>query len=302
MRYVPVVVLMGLTIISFASELVVQERSLLLEYEAYQTGQKNNSFPFFIDSSEQGNILTSRVLMKLPVSYLRFRRSLSHPRLWCEFLILHLNIKSCVIERQQGEDILVLFAGRKYYQPPEITYRLEYRFKLIDNRDGFFEVLMDAPSGPLSTSNYRIHIRAIPFDNQTVMALGFSYTQSFISRAATFSYLNTLGRNKVGFSVTSSTVNNTPVYVSGIKGVIERNVMRYFLALESYLRLKRNTEPDSFKRLLITWYQSTERYHRQLYEYEQDVYLQAKQKEYLNQQNLQLEIDNKAARKHRIAG
>ena len=302
MRYLLVVILMGLTTTCLASELVVPERSLLLEYEAYQTAQKNDNFPFFIESSEQGNLLASRVLMILPVSHVSFRRNLSEPRLWCEFLILHLNIKACVTERQQGEDILVLFAGRKHYQPPEITYKLEYRFQLIDNRDGFFEVLMDAPSGPLSTSNYRIHVRAIPHYNHTIMALGFSYTQSYISRAATYSYLNTLGRNKVGFSVTSSKDETAPVYVSGVKGVIERNVMRYFLALESYLSAKRNTKSDAFKRLLIDWYDATELYHRQLYEYEQDVYIQAKQKEYLNQQNLQLEIDKKAARKRRIAG
>lgn len=302
MRTMLLPIFMLVSVTSIASELVLPERSLLLEYDAAVSKQSSDSFPFLIKSREQGDLLAARVLMKLPVSHTEFREILSHPRLWCEFLILHLNIKSCVTERQQGKDILVLFAGRKHYQPPEITYRLEYRFQLMDNRDKYFEVMLDAPNGPLSTSNYRIHVQAIPYKNVTLMALGLNYTQSFISRAATYSYLNTLGRNKVGFSLQSNTNADPPVYVSGVKGVIERNVMRYFLALQSYLQAEARLEPDSFKRLLITWYQSTEQYHQQLYEYEQDVYLQAKQKEYLNQQKLQLEIDKKASRKRRIAG
>lgn len=296
MRHLLFIVLILISVSSHASELVVPERSLLLEYQQTLAQHKPASFPFAISSREQGNLLSASVLMNIPVAYAEFRKNLSRPRLWCEFLILHLNIKSCVAERQQGQDTLVLFAGRKHYQPPEITYKLEYRFQLIDNRAGYFEVLLDAPKGPLSTSNYRIHLRAIPYEGETVIALGFNYTQSFISRAATYSYLQTLGRNKVGFSL-QNTAADEPVYVAGVKGVIERNVMRYFLALESYLQARRSGTENSFKRLLITWYQSTELYHRQLYEYEQDIYVDAKQKEYLNQRKLQLEIDKKAAGK-----
>jgi len=301
-RLIFIFVLMILSVTSRASELVVPERSLLLAYEVARSQHTSQSFPFTISSTEQGNLLAAHVLMKIPVSYADFRKHLSKHRLWCEFLILHLNIKSCITERQQGQYILILFAGRKHYQPPEITYRLEYRFQLIDNRDGYFEVVMDAPKGPLSTTNYRIHVQAIPYQNETVMALGLNYTQSFISRAATYSYLNTLGRNKVGFSLDSSTTADAPVYVAGVKGVIERNVMRYFLALVSYLQAEKHVEPDSFRRLLIDWYQATEQYHRQLYEYEEETYVQAKQKEYLNQRKLQLDIDKKEAKKRRVAG
>ena len=239
--------------------------------------------------------------MRISVSYAKFRKSLYQPRLWCEFLILHLNIKACVAERQQGQDTLILFAGRKHYQPPEITYKLQYRFQLIDNRPGYFEVLLDAPRGPLSTSNYRIHLRAIPYKDETVMAMSLSYSQSFISRAATYSYLKTMGRNKVGFSLQQNS-GDEELYVGGIKGVIERNVMRYFLALESYLKSDTAAGPDSFAKLLSSWFQATEEYHRQLYEYEEDVYVDAKQKEYLNQRKLQLEIDRREARKLLTAG
>lgn len=291
-----------LSVSSHASELVVAERSLLLEYEAALSQRKSLSFPFDISSTEQENQLAAKVLMKLPVSYADFQKKLYRPRLWCEFLILHLNIKACVAERLQGQDNLILFAGRKHYQPPEITYRLQYRFQLIDNRAGYFEVKMDAPKGPLSTTNYRIHLRAIPYNNETVVALALNYTQSFISRTATYSYLKTLGRNKLGFSLVNTSTAEMPVYVTGVKAVIERNVMRYFLALDSYLRQQGNLEPDSFKRLLSVWYQATEQHHRQLYEYDQDTYLEAKQKEYLNQQALQLEIDKREARKGKVAG
>ena len=295
-------VLLWWTACGGADELVVPERSLLLAYQASLVQQSSRPYPFSMRSDEQGDTLFADVLMDIPVSYTEFRQRLSAPRRWCDFLILHLNIKSCVAQERQGQETLVLYAGRKHYQPPEITYKLEYRFQLQDNREQFFEVLMDAPRGPLSTADYRIHLRAIPYAGKTVVALGLNYKQSFISRAATYSYLNTLGRDKVGFSLLNETSAEDPNYVGGVKGVIERNVMRYFLALQIYLQSDIRADSESFKQRLIAWYRASEQYHRQLYEYEQDIYLQAKQQEYLNQQQLQLEIDRKAAGSQRPAG
>ena len=48
-------------------------------------------------------------------------------------------------------------------------------------------------------------------------------------------YLATIGRDKVGFSIVGSRADGQPVYVHGTRGVIERNTMRYYVAIEAYL-------------------------------------------------------------------
>ena len=47
--------------------------------------------------------------------------------------------------------------------------------------------------------------------------------------------LATLGRDKVGFSVVGRAADGRPVHVEGLRGAVERNTLRYYLAVESYL-------------------------------------------------------------------
>ena len=46
-------------------------------------------------------------------------------------------------------------------------------------------------------------------------------------------YLAGAGREKVGFSVVERLPDGRPVYVDGVRGVVERSAMRYYLAIES---------------------------------------------------------------------
>ena len=49
------------------------------------------------------------------------------------------------------------------------------------------------------------------------------------------SYLATAGSSKVGFSVVDRKADGTPVHIRNLRGVIERNTMRYYLAIEAFL-------------------------------------------------------------------
>ena len=70
-------------------------------------------------------------------------------------------------------------------------------------------------------------------DNTTFIHFKYTYHYGFLARVAISGYLATLGRKKVGFSVDSYDENNEPVYVKGMQGIVERNSMRYFIAIRA---------------------------------------------------------------------
>ena len=276
------------------------ESSLLEDYKGIrQEGGASQQYPFHIDSIESGDLLAADVFMLLDVQFTQFRNSLQNARNWCDFLLLSLNIKSCVNQPGKGQEYLILYAGRKQYQPPEITYQLKYAFTLPQNRTHYFEALMIADEGPMRTRDYRIRVQATPYGNKTLVRLGMSYKTSIFSRAATYTYLNTLGRNKIGFTVIGRDEQGRPIYLEGMKAVIERNIMRYFLAVSVYLESMKNPKKQDFRILLQRWFDATERYHAQLYEYERDTYIKAKLQERLNQEELQQKVDLKEMKRKR---
>ena len=75
-----------------------------------------------------------------------------------------------------------------------------------------------------------------------------------------------------------------PVYIGGVLGLLERNTMRYYLAIDAYLLAYSLPPAEQFERRIREWYASTERYAAQLHEMEQNEYLDMKRKEMRRQQ------------------
>ena len=46
-------------------------------------------------------------------------------------------------------------------------------------------------------------------------------------------YFATLGRGKVGFTVTGTDQNGKALYIGGPRGAIERNAVRYYFAIQT---------------------------------------------------------------------
>lgn len=90
------------------------------------------------------------------------------------------------------------------------------------------------------------------------------------------SYLATAGRDKVGFSIVGRPADGVPQYVRGAHSAIERNTMRYYLAIEAYLGALSLPAPQRFDMRLAVWYAGVERYPRQLHDLERDEYLALK--------------------------
>ena len=71
-----------------------------------------------------------------------------------------------------------------------------------------------------------------------------------------------------------------PQYIGGVRGLLERNTMRYYLAIDAYLATLDKPLDQRFAR----WFDATEQYPQQLHEVERSAYLQMKAQEAQRQQ------------------
>jgi hypothetical protein len=194
---------------------------------------------------------------------------------WCEILILHLNVKHCRAASGHGANTqLAVSIGKKHDQALSDAHRVMFDYQLASATPDYLKVMLNAPHGPLGTRDYRIVVEAIPLDDRrSFLRMSYAYGYGFAARVAMQGYLGTIGSGKVGFSIVGRTRDGQPVYVDNVRGVIERNTMRYYLAIDAYLASLSAPPPQRQERRLQAWYAATERYARQLHELEREEYL-----------------------------
>jgi len=211
--------------------------------------------------------------------------ALNNPAHWCDVFILHLNVKYCHASSNKAGTVLTVNLGRKFDQPLADAYRAEFNYRGIITTPDYFSVELNAEKGPLSTHDYRIWIEATPLkDGRTFLHFTYAYAFGFTGRLAMQGYLMTIGRDKVGFTVTGKLPNGQPAYIQGVRGVVERNTMRYYLAIDAYLAALTAPPEDQLEKRIEHWYNATDRYASQLHEVERNDYLEMKRKEYQRQQ------------------
>jgi hypothetical protein len=186
-----------------------------------------------------------------------------------------------------GATNLLLRIGRKPDQPVQHAFRLEFVLLPVAATPDYFESRLNARNGPLGTRDYRIVVSAVPLDSrQTFLHLSYSYGYGFAGRLALQAYLATVGSKKVGFTTTGRDGNGQPIYIRGVRGVIERNVMRYYLAIDAHLASLGVPPEQQLEKRIATWFDTTERYPRQLHEMDRDTYVAMKRRESERQQEM----------------
>ena len=144
---------------------------------------------------------------------------------------------------------------------------------------------LNGENGPLSTHDYRIWIEATPVnDGRTFLHVTYAYAFDLAGYLAMQGYLATIGSDKVGFTIIGKQPDGQPVYIKGVRGVLERNTMRYYLAIDAYLAALTTPPKDQLEKRLQYWYDATDHYARQLHEVTRDEYLDMKRREYRRQQ------------------
>ena len=123
-------------------------------------------------------------------------------------------------------------------------------------------------------------LEAIPLEmGETGIHLVYSYAYGLVARLAMQAYLGTTGRDKVGFTVAGARPAGQPIYIGGMRGAVERNSMRYYLAIEAFLGALSAPPQERLERRLQEWFAGVEQYPRQLHELEQGAYLDMKRRE-----------------------
>ena len=260
--------------------------ALLGQHKALNKELLNNQFkrPLVLYSTESPESLKGEIYAVLDYPFKKVNSAINNPNHWCDALILHINVKYCRAENSNAGTVLNINLGKKYDQPLIETYQAKFNYESISSAADYFSIEMKAADGPLGTKDYRIWVEATPLNNnQTFLHFTYAYSFGLSGRLAMKGYLATIGKDKIGFSILSEQ-NGNPEYVQGVRGVVERNTMRYYLAIDAYLAAANaanndNTENGQLERRLENWFDSTERYAMQLHEVEKTDYLSMKRSE-----------------------
>ena len=256
--------------------------ALKARHESLKQQLADNPFkrPLVLESTQSSGDLRGEVYAVVDQPFGVVAPALQSTGQWCELLILHLNVKGCSATGQAPSETLNLVVGRKFDQPLDDGYPIHFAYSVPAASPDYLRVQMSADSGPLSTRNYRLALEAVPLDDKhSFLHMSYAYAYGTAARLAMQAYLATTGRDKVGFSITGKGDDGKPVYVDGVRAVLERNTMRYYLAIETYLGSLAVPAGERTEKRLADWFSATERHAAQLHEIERDDYLAMKRKE-----------------------
>jgi len=261
--------------------------ALSAQYAALKDRLGQTSFrrPLQLESREGKDTVSGEIHAVVDHSFATTGAALSTPAQWCDILILHLNTKYCRPSANAGLTTLHVVIGTKFDTPILEGHRVDFAYRIAVRTADYLQVNLEAGEGPLGTHDLRIAVAAMPADDgKTFVRLSYSYGYGAVARLAMQAYLRTIGRDKVGFTVVGKEVDGEPHFVDGVRGVVERNTMRYYLAIEAFLGALSAPPQARLAKSLGDWFTATEGYPRQLREVERGEYLEMKRKEYARQQ------------------
>ena len=249
--------------------------------EALKAALRDSPFqqPIVVDSMEYGEELVSNVHALVAQPLPLVEQALARPSQWCDVLILHLNVKGC----EASESSVTVYLGRKFEQPIARASALRLAFAIDASTPEYLHVRMRAPDGPRGTYDHAIDLEAVPAaDGRTFVHFRYAMRSTVWSRLLLNVYLDTLGSGKVGFTRLPAG-HGTTVPIEGARGAIERNAMRYYLALQVCLEGAARDREEVAERRMAAWFDATERYPAQLHEVTREEYLTMKRHELARQ-------------------
>ncbi len=280
---------------AFAAEASRQDEDLLFEiYQGNRARLAANSFglPLFLDSSERDGKVQVDVYGVFDSPLDSVVDALKVPANWCNIVLLHPNVKACTYKELPDAWQLAFYFGRKVYQRPEDARQVFYQFRNVAQRQRYLDIILNADEGPFGTRDHRIRFEAMTLDaERTFVHVGYAYRDSLALRLAEAVYFTTLGSGKIGFTVTGTDSSGNPVYIDGPRGAIERNAVRYYFAIQAFMKTLPYPEETRFVKRIGEWYDFTDRYRQQLFEMDKKDYLELKTTEYENQLILQQGIE-----------
>lgn len=257
------------------------------KYASLEEQLQHNQFkrPLVLESTETPKRLKGDVYAIIDYPFAAVSAGLNNPDHWCDVMLLHINTKYCRAVAAPAGTTLRVNIGKKTQEELADAARMDFRYQVVTATADYVAILLDAKEGPMGTSDYRIMMESVSLPNaKSFLHLTYSYSMNLPGRLALQTYLGTVGASKVGFTVTGKRADGQPIYIGGVRGMVERNTMRYYLAFESFLEAAGAAPPSQPEKRMQSWFTAVERYPRQLHEMDRREYIEMKRAEYLRQQ------------------
>lgn len=247
--------------------------------QALQSQLQANAFgePLVLSSRELPDRLEGDVHAEVAHPFALVQGAFRTPAGICEVLLLHLNVRSCTPSKDSEGGGVTLVGGPKQSGAPGMQYSMRYAVRTEVADPAYLRVTLSAAKGPLSTRDYRMVFEAVPIDSgRSFVHFGYAYGYGTLAKLAMSTYLATAGRAKIGFTVEGQDAGGRAIHVRGERGAIERNVLRYYLALLAHLSVVSGPREALWEARWRAWFALTERHAAQLHEYSLDEYLKEK--------------------------
>jgi hypothetical protein len=228
-----------------------------------------------VESSEANRRARSDLHALLPHGLPALAAALHAPRQWCDALLAHVHVRRCT----PGQRSITLHMVTRADAPASNAEPLTLAVRSLQAEAGYFRMALGADEGPMGLSDLEIVFEAIPAGaSASFVHLGYQAGASTVGNWVMQAYLATRGRDKVGFSAAPGEPAGT---IRGARGVVERQAMRYHLALATYLDSLALPEADRAEFRLGAWFDAIERFPRQLHDLDRDTYLALKHRDLL---------------------
>jgi len=221
--------------------------------------------PLHMASKESPDNLSGELHAVINHPYAKVADALSKGSAWCEVLVMPMHVQQCSAD---GSAVAMTVATKLGPDAGE-GVKLRFAFKVGAKSADYLALQLGAAEGPYGSRDYRVALEAVPVDaTHTFIHLTYSYSFGTMAKLGAQTYLSTSGKDKVGFTT------------GGMRGVVERNAMRYLLAVEAYLGSLGGPTEQRIDQRFKAWHASLERYPKQLHEPQAD-YAQLKRQQML---------------------
>ena len=238
--------------------------SLLDKYHEIGKELEKNSgpVPFHVESSVNKNAAHADIYGTIKHPFEMVQNELLVPTNWCDILLPHLNVRACTYKKVNDTWLLNVYNVDKFSEPLEDAYQMKFVYRVSELQPVYFDIALTAHEGPSHTKDHQFGFEKMPLEkNITFIHLRYSFGYSALG----YFLMKIFGGTKIGFSITGTDSAGNPVYVGGLRGSVERDVVCYYLAILAYLETLKAPSDQRFGRRISQWYDLMARFKKQLF-------------------------------------
>jgi len=212
--------------------------SLIDKYHKIEKELEKSSLtiPFYLESSMGKNASHVDIYGTIKYPFDIVENELQLPTNWCDIVLLHSNVRACTYKKVNDTWLLTLYNVKKFQDPLKDAYPMNFEYRVIAQQPGFFAISLAARQGIFGTKDHQFGLEAISlYQDRILIHLRYSYRYSSLGYLLMKSYFSIFGGGRIGFSVIGTDSDGNPVYVGGLRGAVEGNVLRYYLTILAYM-------------------------------------------------------------------